>query len=48
MSGFGLTDAILFGVTFALTTWGLFHIEYKMWENYCSGKRSWWNILYRK
>lgn len=38
---------VLFLNTFVLTYLTLCHMEYKMWEDWFKGKRSWWNILYK-
>lgn len=38
---------MIFLITFVLTFLLLTHIEYKMWEDWFYGKKSWWNILYK-
>lgn len=47
MTEFGLIDLAVFCFTFLVTYLLLCHIEYKMWEDWFHGKRSWWNILYK-
>lgn len=38
---------MIFWGTFVLTFLLLTHMEYKMWEDWFYGKKSWWNILYK-
>ena len=38
---------IIFFPTFVSVYLLLTHIEYKMWEDWFTGKNSWWNILYK-
>lgn len=47
MTEFPLLELIIFCVTFILNYLLLCYIEYKMWEDWFYGKRSWWNILYK-
>ena len=37
----------IFWSVFVLTYSLLMGIEYKMWEDWFYGKKSWWNILYK-